>query len=88
MQCRPKIRHNGLAQQKRNYLLMKGGGAKNYAQRLGYDFVGGKKHMYLFHFCCFLNLNRVKQKDAEDFIERNLIPLAEIKSNCITSAYK
>ena len=62
--------------------------AKNYAQRLGYDFVGGKKHMYLFHFCSFLNSNGVKQKDAEDFIERNLMPLAEIKSNCITSAYK
>ena len=62
--------------------------AKKHAARHGFEFVEGQKHMYLFHFCYYLNLSGVKQKDAEDFIERNLMPLTEIKSNCIVSAFK
>ena len=62
--------------------------AKKYANRQGFEFAEGQKHMYLFHFCYYLNSNGVKQKDTEDFIESNLMSLTEIKSNCLVSAFK
>ena len=54
----------------------------------GYTFTHpGDMHHSIYHFCSVLNWAGVPKHEAENRINRNLLPLSEIKSNCITGAY-
>ena len=56
--------------------------------RTAYQFVEGQRHAYIFRLCCVLNDYGVSKGDAEAWINVNLIPLSEIRSNCIDGPYK
>lgn len=56
--------------------------------RTAYQFVEGQRHAYIFRFCCILNDYGVSKGDAEAWINANLIPLSEIRSNCIDGPYQ
>lgn len=71
------------------------GGSKDLYQRAmqhtvekGISFVEGSRHDFIFHLCCSLNTYGISQDNAEAWIDKNLIPLSEIHSNCITDPYK
>src|SRR5690625_363863 len=54
----------------------------------GYTFTHpGDMHHSIYHFCSVLNWAGVPKHEAESWININLLPLSEIKSNCITGAY-
>lgn len=50
-------------------------------------FEDGKKHRYIFLLCFYLASHGVKKKDAKEWIDENLMPLAEITTNCIESPF-
>lgn len=56
--------------------------------RTAYQFVEGQRHAYIFRLCCVLNDYGVSKRDAEAWINVNLIPLSEVRSNCIDGPYK
>ena len=47
----------------------------------------GNRHHYIANLCFYLNRQGIPQREAEAYINSHLMPLSEIKSNCITSAY-
>jgi len=49
---------------------------------------GSNRHHYLYTFCCVLNRCGITQTEAEQYIDQNLIPLSEVKSNAIEYAYR
>jgi len=54
----------------------------------GYTFTHpGDMHHSIYQFCSVLNWAGVPKHEAESWINRNLLPLSEIKSNCISGAY-
>jgi len=55
----------------------------------GFTFTHGvDMHNSIFQLCSFLNFKGIPQRDAESFINNNVFPLSEIRSNCITAPYK
>jgi hypothetical protein len=50
-------------------------------------FEDGKKHEYIFLLCSYLASQGVEKKDAEKWIDENLMPLTKITSNCIESPF-
>ena len=61
----------------------------NYVHNKGYTFTHGvDMHYSIFHLCCFLNFKGIPQREAEAWIDVNVFPLREIRSNCITEPYK
>lgn len=60
----------------------------NYVYDRGFSFTSNADmHYSLFRLCEFLNFKGVPQSDAEDFINREIINLKDIQSNCILDAY-
>ena len=58
-------------------------------EKYGYTFTHpGDMHHSLFQFCSILNYMGVPQKDAEDYIDKHILSLSQITSNCITGPYK
>ena len=55
--------------------------------REAFQFVQGQRHPYIFNLCCILNTYGVPRHEAEAWIDVNLMPLHEIKSNCISGPY-
>jgi len=53
----------------------------------GMYFEDKNKHNYIFNLCCLLNKMGITQDEAEAYIS-TLIPLNEIKSNCLDYPYK
>lgn len=53
----------------------------------GVQFVNGQKHDYIFLLCSYLVSQGVKKVDAENWIGSNLMPVTEIKTNCIEYPY-
>ncbi len=49
---------------------------------------GSNGHRFIFYLCCSLKGLNVPISETENWIDKNLIPLKEIKSNCIKAAYK
>ncbi len=47
----------------------------------------GNIHNYIFNLCCIFNRMGINQSEAETFIS-TLMPLSEIKTNCISYPYK
>lgn len=61
----------------------------NYVSNKGYTFTHGvDMHYSIFHLCCFLNFKGIPQYEAESWIGANVLPLSDIKSNCISEPYK
>lgn len=61
----------------------------NYVHNKGYSFTHGvDMHYSIFHLCCFLNFKGIPQREAESWIDVNVFPLNQIRSNCITEPYK
>jgi hypothetical protein len=61
----------------------------NYVHNKGYTFTHGTDmHYSIFHLCCFLNFKGIPQREAEAWIDANVFPLHEIRSNCIDEPYK
>ena len=63
-------------------------GAMTFAENRAGTFSDGNKHTFITYLCIYLNKKGIPQNDAEVFINANLIPLSEIKSNCIEHPYK
>lgn len=61
--------------------------AMAWAANKGVQFVEGQKHEYIFNLCSYLNSKGISKVDAENWIGSNLMPLAEIKTNCIEYPY-
>ena len=63
--------------------------AMKYVRNKGFTFTHeSDMHHSIFHLCVFLNFKGVPQSDAESWINSNLISLSEVRSNCISDAYK
>ena len=61
----------------------------SYVHNKGYSFTHGvDMHFSIFHLCCFLNFKGIPQREAEVWIDINVFPLNQIRSNCITEPYK
>jgi len=55
----------------------------------GYTFTHpGDMHNSLFQFCAVLNWKGVPKKDAEEYIDQNILSLSKITTNCITGPYE
>jgi hypothetical protein len=54
----------------------------------GAPFQGGGMHRSIYQLCCVLNRKGVPQHEAERYINDNLIPLDQVKSNCIDDPYR
>ena len=65
-------------------------GAETFATRKAgaFTFTQGNRHHYIDSLCYYLNRKGVPQHDAETYINSHLMPISEIKSNCITHSYK
>lgn len=65
-------------------------GANTYATRKAgaFTFTQGNRHHYINNLCYYLNRHGIPQSEAEAYIDAHLMPLSEIKSNCITHSYK
>jgi hypothetical protein len=65
-------------------------GAETYATRKAGAFTvtEGNRHHYIDNLCYYLNRHGIPQSEAEAYINAHLMPLSEIKSNCITHSYK
>jgi hypothetical protein len=61
--------------------------AKAWVKSKGVIFEDGKKHSYIFLLCSYLASQGVEKKDAEKWIDENLMPLIEITTNCIESPF-
>lgn len=61
--------------------------AMEWVSNKGVQFVEGQRHEFIFLLCSYLQSKGVKKNDAENWINENLIPLSEIKSNCIEYPY-
>jgi hypothetical protein len=61
--------------------------AIDYLNGKGLAFTEGQKHEYLFHLCAYLCWAGITKDEAEAWIDRNLMSLTEITSNCITYPY-
>lgn len=48
----------------------------------------GNRHHYIDSLCYYLNRHGITQSEAEAYINAHLLPLSEIKSNCISHSYK
>ena len=54
----------------------------------GFTFTqGADRHESIFRFCCILNTYGIHRHEAESWIGANILPLSQIKSNCIADAY-
>jgi len=63
--------------------------AMNFAKKKGYTFThGSDMHYSIFHLCSFLNWIGIPKDEAEEWIDKNLLPLRVIKTNCIDDPYK
>ncbi|MCC5927597.1 MAG: hypothetical protein JJU41_13680 [Bacteroidetes bacterium] len=61
----------------------------NFVYDRGFTFTRAKDmHYSIFRLCDFLNFKGVPQNEAESFINKEIISLDEIQSNCISDAYK
>jgi hypothetical protein len=65
-------------------------GAETFATKKAGTFTvtQGNRHNYIVNLCFYLNRHGIPQREAEAYINSHLMPLSEIKSNCITSAYR
>lgn len=64
-------------------------GAETFATHRAGAFMEGKnRHHYIDNLCYYLNRHGITQSEAEAYINSHLMPLSEIKSNCITHSYK
>jgi hypothetical protein len=62
--------------------------AKKHAKVPGEFTRESNRHYYLYAFCCALNRCGVSQSEAESYIDHNIMPLSEVKSNAIEYAYR
>jgi hypothetical protein len=57
--------------------------------KAGYTFTHGEDmHHSIFQLCTYLNSFGVSRADAESYIDRNILSLSKIKSNCISYPYE
>jgi hypothetical protein len=65
-------------------------GAETFATRKAGAFTvtEGNRHHYIDNLCYYLNRHGIPQHEAEAYINAHLMPLSEIRSNCITHSYK
>jgi hypothetical protein len=65
-------------------------GAETFATRKAGAFTvtQGNRHHYIDNLCYYLNRHGIPQHEAEAYINAHLMPLSEIRSNCITHSYK
>jgi len=65
-------------------------GAETFATRKAGAFTvtEGNRHHYIDNLCYYLNRHGIPQSEAEAYINAHLMPLSEIRSNCITHSYK
>lgn len=70
----------------------KGSNVLQYATKFAEGNVGsfqeGNRHNYIFHFCCYLCYRGIDRLEAENWIDKNLLPVTEIKSNCISYPFE
>jgi hypothetical protein len=60
-----------------------------FAYNQGYTFTHGEDlHYSIFNLCVFLNFKGIPRSEAEAYINREIISLNEIRSNCIEDAYR
>lgn len=63
-------------------------GAETFARNRGYTFTHGvDMHLSITHLCIYLNLKGIPREEAEAYIDRHILPLSEIRSNCISGPY-